>query len=365
MIRIVTVLGARPQFIKAGSVSRELARFSEISEIIVHTGQHYDSKMSDIFFHELEIPKPKYFLNINGLGHGAMTGQMLEAIEKILVDEKPDLVLVYGDTNSTLAGALAACKLHIPVAHIESGLRSHNLFMPEEYNRILTDRIASLLFVPTDRGIKNLMDEGFSNFNCNIILNGDVLLDSALFFSRKTELVSEPIQELFEHTPEFVLATIHRQENTNNVPALRSICQALNEINETKAVVLPLHPRTRKVLENNDIKVDFRTIEPVGYIDMLHLIVKCGLVITDSGGLQKEAYFMNKYCLTIRTETEWTELVENGYNFICGSDQNLIIKNFIKLFGAEIIDALPLYGNGNSSEIIVQNILSYFHNKRM
>jgi UDP-GlcNAc3NAcA epimerase len=321
--------------------------------------------MSAIFFHEMKIPMPKYSLNINGLGHGAMTGQMLEAIEKILLEEKPDLVLVYGDTNSTLAGALAACKLHIPVAHIESGLRSHNLLMPEEYNRMLTDRIASLLFVPTNSGIENLKKEGFDNFQCEIILNGDVMLDAALYFSGKPELVSAPVQKLLKDTPEFVLTTIHRQENTDNLLALRNIIEALNEINKQKAVVLPLHPRTRKVMEKNDIRVDFKTIEPVGYIDMLQLILKSGLVITDSGGLQKEAFFMKKYCLTIRTETEWIELVEKGYNFICGSNKSHIIRNFEKWFGAEISNAPPLYGNGNSSEIIAQNILRYLQNEKI
>lgn len=364
-MKVITVLGARPQFIKASPVSRALKNTTVIEEILVHTGQHFDDNMSAIFFQEMEIPEPKYFLNINGLGHGAMTGQMLEAIEKILLQEKPDLVMVYGDTNSTLAGALAACKLHIPVAHIESGLRSHNLLMPEEYNRMLTDRIASLLFVPTNSGLENLKAEGFSNFKCEIILNGDVMLDAARYFSKKPELVSARVQELIQNTPEFVLATIHRQENTDNLTALRNIIDALNEINKQTAVVLPLHPRTRKVLEKNEISVDFIIIEPVGYVDMLQLIVKSGLVITDSGGLQKEAFFMNKYCLTIRTETEWIELVEKGYNFICGSDKQAILTHFEKWFGAEIKDAPPLYGNGNSSEIIAQNILSYLRNEKI
>lgn len=364
-MKLITVLGARPQFIKASPVSRALKNTAVIEEILVHTGQHFDDNMSAIFFQEMEIPEPKYFLNINGLGHGAMTGQMLEAIEKILIQEKPDLVMVYGDTNSTLAGALAACKLHIPVAHIESGLRSHNLLMPEEYNRMLTDRIASLLFVPTNSGLENLKAEGFSNFKCEIILNGDVMLDAALYFSKKSELASTSVHDLIQNTPEFVLATIHRQENTDNLITLGNIINALNDINKSVAVILPLHPRTRKVLEKNHIRVDFKIIDPVGYIDMLQLIVKSGLVITDSGGLQKEAFFMNKYCLTIRTETEWIELVDRGYNFICGSDKNTIIAHFEKWFGAEIKDAPPLYGNGNSSEIIAQNILSFLQNVKI
>jgi len=331
----------------------------------VLAGQHFDDNMSAIFFEEMEIPAPKYFLNINGLGHGAMTGQMLEAIEKILIEEKPDLVMVYGDTNSTLAGALAACKLRIPVAHIESGLRSHNLLMPEEYNRMLTDRIASLLFVPTQSGIQNLQAEGFPNFNCEIFLIGDGMLDAALYFSKKPELVSEGVRLLIENTREYVLATIHRQENTDDLTALHNIIEALNEINLQKPVVLPLHPRTRKVLYQNKIRVDFKLIDPVGYIDMLQLIGKSGLVITDSGGLQKEAFFMNKYCLTIRTETEWVELVNQGYNFICGSDKVLIVEHFVKLFGRAIEDAPPLYGQGNSSEIIAEHIISYLRNEKI
>lgn len=363
-MKIITILGARPQFIKASPVSKAIRNTGVIEEIIVHTGQHFDDNMSTVFFQEMGIPEPKYFLNINGLGHGAMTGQMIEAIEKILLNEKPNLVLIYGDTNSTLAGAIAACKLHIHVAHIESGLRSHNLLMPEEYNRILTDRISSLLFVPTKIGIQNLNLEGFSNFKCEIILNGDVMLDAALDFSQKTELVSNYIQDFTSGNPEYVLATIHRQENIENLDSLSRIIESLNEINNHKIVVVPLHPRTRKVLKKNNIKVEFKVFDPIGYIDMLHLILKSGLVITDSGGLQKEAFFMNKYCITIRNETEWIELVENGYNFICGSDKKKIVAHFEKWFGAQITGAPLFYGSGNSSEIIAQNILRFLQNEK-
>ena len=286
-MKIVTIIGARPQFIKAAALSREFAKHSCIKEIIIHTGQHFDKNMSDVFFDEMEIPRPDYHLNINGLGHGAMTGQMLEGIEKILIDEKPDFVLVYGDTNSTLAGALAAKKLHLKLVHVESGLRSFNMLMPEEINRILTDRISDILFVPTEKAIKNLDKECFENFDCKIVNSGDIMQDAALFYSKRAAEKSTIIQTLGLESSPFVLATIHRAENTDDLKRLEAIVEALNEINKTFKVVLPVHPRTRAIFVKNKIKTEFVCIDHVGYFDMIQLMSNFSLICTYSGGLQK------------------------------------------------------------------------------
>ncbi|UPT78613.1 UDP-N-acetylglucosamine 2-epimerase (non-hydrolyzing) [Sulfurovum sp. XGS-02] len=336
---------------KAGSVSREIANHSDIKEIIVHTGQHYDANMSDIFFDEMKIPKPDYNLDINGLGHGAMTGQMLEKIEEVLIKEKPDWVLVYGDTNSTLAGALAASKLHIKIAHIEAGLRSFNMKMPEEVNRILTDRVSNILFCPTDTAVENLKNEGYENFDCKIVKSGDVMQDGARFYKN---LAVKPNIEIKD---DFVLCTIHRAENTDDKNRLKDIFEALDEIAKKKQVILPLHPRTKKILENLKLNIKNLTIiDPVGYLEMVWLIDNCSLVMTDSGGLQKEAYFFAKPCITLRDETEWVELVENRFNILAGANKHKILdlyKNF------EFSDdfGLDLYGNGNASHHILHALL--------
>jgi len=349
-MKIVTILGARPQFIKAGSVSREIAKHEKIQEIIVHTGQHYDANMSDIFFDEMKIPKPDYYLDINGLGHGAMTGQMLEKIEEVIIKENPDWVMVYGDTNSTLAGALAASKLHIKVAHIEAGLRSFNMKMPEEINRILTDRVSDILFCPTQTAIDNLNNEGFDNFDCKIVNSGDVMQDGALFYK---SLAKKPD---FCIDDNYMLSTIHRAENTDDIIRLTSIIQALNKINEDKQVIVPLHPRTRKIIKERNISVEFTVIEPVGYLEMVWLIGNCDLVMTDSGGLQKEAFFFKKPCITLRDETEWVELIENGFNVLVGANKEKILdmyKNFV--FSDDF--NVDLYGSGRASYCIVQELL--------
>ncbi|MDQ7047704.1 MAG: UDP-N-acetylglucosamine 2-epimerase (non-hydrolyzing) [Sulfurovum sp.] len=350
MIKILTILGARPQFIKAGTVSREIAKYDEIDEIIVHTGQHYDANMSDIFFDEMQIPKPDYHLDINGLGHGAMTGQMLEAIEKVLIDEKPDWVMVYGDTNSTLAGALAASKLHIKLAHIEAGLRSFNMKMPEEVNRILTDRVSDLLFCPTDSAIGNLKNEGFDQFACKVVKSGDVMQDGAMFYRH---LAKKPD---FDIANDYILSTIHRAENTDDIVRLTSIIESLNTLNKEKQVIVPLHPRTRKIIEVNSIKTEFTMIAPVGYLEMVWLIDHCDIVLTDSGGLQKEAFFFQKPCITLRDETEWVELIENRFNVLAGADKDKILDVY-KNFDFSDNFSVDLYGRGLASSCIMQELL--------
>jgi UDP-GlcNAc3NAcA epimerase len=358
-MKILTIVGARPQFVKAAIVSKELSKNTSINELIVHTGQHFDKNMSDIFFEEMEIPKPNYNLNINGLSHGAMTGQMLEGIEKVCNIEKPDYVMVYGDTNSTIAGALAAKKMGIGVIHIESGLRSFNLKMPEEINRILTDRISDILFCPTDKAIENLRNDGIFGGNALIVQNGDVMQDAALFYSQKSGLKSNIIEMLDLRNKDFILATIHRQENTDSSEKLGSIISALNKISQDVEVIVPLHPRTMKIIEREGHVVNFTLIDPVGYFDMLELIKQSKLVMTDSGGLQKEAYFFNKYCITLREETEWVELVENGYNSIVGSDEITILSSFEKYRSMEFIKKSELYGGGNASEIIRKTLEAF------
>ncbi len=354
-MKIVTVLGARPQFIKAATVSRAFHKIG-VKEIIVHTGQHFDRNMSEVFFKEMEIPHPDYNLEISGLGHGAMTGRMLEEIENVLLKEKPGCVLVYGDTNSTLAGALAAAKLHIPIAHVEAGLRSYEMTMPEEINRILTDRISSYLFCPTSTAIENLKKEGFDSFNCETILAGDVMYDAVLHYQKKSLQKSTLLESLGIVGEPFVLATIHRAENTDNLERLSEIAHALNQINKNTKVVLPLHPRTRGILNEQNIKLDFSSIEPVGYFDMLSLLSNCDLVLTDSGGLQKEAYFFSKYCITLRDQTEWVELVNEGVNSLVGANQNRIIDTYESVKGNKVNSTSTLYGDGNAAKKIAEKI---------
>jgi UDP-GlcNAc3NAcA epimerase len=349
MKKIITIVGARPQFIKAAIVSRAFQN-TGLKEIIVHTGQHFDTNMSDIFFEEMQIPRPDYNLEINNLQHGAMTGRMIEGIEKVLLKESPDLVLVYGDTNSTLAGALAAKKLNIKVAHVEAGLRSFNPAMPEEINRILTDRISDILFCPTATSVKNLKKEGFDAFGSRILQVGDVMYDAALYYEKLSDQKSTIMDDLKIHDEKYIVCTIHRQENTDNKASLSSIVDALNTLNQTIKVIIPLHPRTRHIIKTQSIKTNFHTIDPVGYFDMIQLIRHSHLVMTDSGGLQKEAYFYGKYCITVRDQTEWTELVENGYNFLTGANKEKIISVCMTLMKQKPIDfSLQLYGDGKAS----------------
>ncbi|MEA4852533.1 MAG: UDP-N-acetylglucosamine 2-epimerase (non-hydrolyzing) [Paludibacter sp.] len=353
MRKIITVVGARPQFIKAATLSRQF-KLLGIEEKIIHTGQHFDANMSEIFFDEMEIPKPAYQLDIHGVSHGAMTGRMLEGIEKILMTEKPDGVLVYGDTNSTLAGALSAAKLHIPVIHVEAGLRSFNMEMPEEINRILTDRISNALFCPTDTAVSNLMREGFDNMPIQIIKNGDVMQDAAMYYADKAQLKSDIIRKAGLN--KFVLATIHRQENTDNPENLKNIIEGLNAIHKEIPVVVPMHPRTRNILAQNYQLPDFTIIDPVGYFDMIMLLKSCEMVITDSGGVQKEAFFFAKHCITLREQTEWVELVDKGFNFLVGSDIDKLRDAFDFFRNKQSDFSIDLYGNGKAAEMAAAEI---------
>lgn len=361
-MKIITIVGARPQFVKAAVVSRAIEEHNSkntdqsIQELIVHTGQHFDENMSEVFFEQMNIPKPHYNLEINSLSHGAMTGKMLEKIEEVLLAEKPDWVLVYGDTNSTIAGALAAKKLHIKVAHVEAGLRSFNMRMPEEINRILTDRISDILFCPTQTAIDNLKNEGYDALDIKQVQCGDVMYDAALFYkerSNRPENVNGDIP--------FVLSTIHRQENTDDKEKLTSIFEALKEIAQEQKIILPLHPRTIIKLKDFGIQPsnNIQILEPVGYFEMLWLLSNCSCVITDSGGLQKEAFFFEKPCITVRDETEWVELIHNKVNFLTGSDQQKIIDTFNYVISASIDFSMNLYGNGDTGNLILKELNSF------
>ena len=373
-MKIITILGARPQFIKAGSVSRAIIEYNRkvkteklevesIEEIIVHTGQHYDANMSDIFFEEMKIPKPNYFLGIGGKSHGAMTGQMIEKIEEVCLKEKPDWVMVYGDTNSTLAGAIVASKLHIKLAHIEAGLRSFNMKMPEEVNRILTDRVSDILFCPTDTALENLKKEDFPFYTANgkqkIVNVGDVMQDGAMFYKNLAQRTSN----LQLQTSNFILCTIHRAENTDNPQRLKSIFEALSEIAKEKQIILPLHPRTKKIIQTLNLKLatsNLNIIDPIGYLEMVWLIDNCSLVMTDSGGLQKEAYFFEKPCITLRDETEWVELVDNGFNVLVGANKEKILNAYKATSNLKLETSnLNLYGGGKASDNIIKGLLEY------
>ncbi|MCB9335186.1 MAG: UDP-N-acetylglucosamine 2-epimerase (non-hydrolyzing) [Flavobacteriales bacterium] len=354
-MKIITIVGARPQFIKAAALSREIATNKDIEEIIVHTGQHFDDNMSEVFFREMDIPLPKYNLAINSLNHGSMTGRMLEGIEKILIDEKPDLVLVYGDTNSTIAGALAAKKLHIKVAHVEAGLRSFNIEMPEEINRILTDRISDFLFCPTQTAVDNLKKEGYENIDCKIIRCGDVMQDAANYYSEKNSN-NDFVRNNIGYS-NFILCTLHRAENTDSPEKLSTIINTLNEIHEITPVVLPLHPRTKKKIADLHLELKVKIIEPVGYLNMIELLKKCSLVVTDSGGLQKEAFFFQKNCVTLRDQTEWVELIENNVNILSKINRNDIIDAINKMLTKTSDFTIDLYGNGMACKNILKELL--------
>jgi UDP-GlcNAc3NAcA epimerase len=350
MSQVLTIVGARPQFVKAAVVSRALLA-KGITEEIIHTGQHYDDNMSEVFFRELGIPKPHHNLGIGSGSHGFQTGRMIENIEAIFMAKMPKFVLVYGDTNSTLAGALAAVKLHIPIAHVEAGLRSFNRRMPEEINRVVTDHVADILFAPTEPAVGHLLNEGISKGA--IHLTGDVMYDTALYYAEKAEAQSKILAELKLTKGGYVLATIHRAENTDEPARLQAILSALNEVAKELPVVLPIHPRTRKLLPESSHRLIL--IDPVGYLDMVTLERNARLITTDSGGVQKEAYFYQVPCVTLRDETEWVELVECGCNRLASpTSAEHVLAKIRQSFADPPITHEGLYGDGHAAVKIAE-----------
>ena len=357
-MKLFTVIGARPQFIKAAVVSKAL-REHNINEFIVHSGQHFDENMSEVFFDEMGIPKPQANLGISGGTHGSMTGQMLIEIEKFMMEQKPDWVLVYGDTNSTLAGSVAASKLSIPCAHVEAGLRSDNRKMPEEINRILTDHASDLLFAPTDAANQRLLSEGISENK--IVRTGDVMLDAAVTFGKVAKEKSTIIKDLALENQRFALCTLHRAENVDHLNSLTWMVEQLNQVSEKIVLVLPLHPRTKLKLEEfsllEKLSSNIRLIKPIGFLDVLSLQQASCIIITDSGGMQKEAFFQNKPCVTIRTETEWIELLDGGHNRLAKPMVDPITQKVDEALNASLDWSVELYGDGHSSETIAKALL--------
>lgn len=359
-MKVVTIVGARPQFIKASAVSKAFRNncAGKTEEVLVHTGQHHDANMSDIFFEELAIPKPDYNLEIRGGSlHGAVTGRMMESIEQVLIDEKPEWVLVYGDTNSTLAGALAAVKLHIPVAHVEAGLRSFNFEMPEEVNRIVADRVSTLLFCPTETAVSNLAAEGMEK---GVRQVGDVMFDVALHYGNYAEAHSTILKDLGVESGEFALATCHRAENTDDSGRLHNILLGLARVAEKMPVILPMHPRTQDRINTFGLGSLLKTlhvIKPLPFLDMLILEKSARVILTDSGGVQKEAFFYRVPCVTMRDETEWVETVHAGWNQIVGADSDRIYEAS-QLPPPEIQSERP-YGNGDAAGEIVKEIMGF------
>ena len=337
--KLITIVGARPQFIKASALSRAISKTNQIDEVIVHTGQHFDFNMSDIFFEEMQIPKPKYQLGISGFSHGEMTGKMMVEIEKVVICEKPDAILVYGDTNSTLAGALVGAKLHIPIIHVEAGLRSFNFNMPEEINRVVTDRLSTLLLCPTPQSLLNLKNESFDTYNVRIEHVGDVMEDASLFYEKYAKLKSSIVSNLIGNS-NYVLVTCHRAENTDNDINFSEIVKGLNQIAQTIKLIWPVHPRIINKIKKYDISDNIILIDPVGYFDMINLISNSDLVLTDSGGLQKESYFFNKFCITMRNQTEWVILIEETcINRVFINDENSSVGNFTHKIGIDYFES--------------------------
>ncbi|HMK77536.1 MAG TPA: UDP-N-acetylglucosamine 2-epimerase (non-hydrolyzing) [Thermodesulfobacteriota bacterium] len=374
-MKIVTIVGARPQFIKAAAVRRAIQEMNRrkrrIQDIMVHTGQHYDYMMDKVFFEELNLPKPDYHLGVGSGSHARQTGKMLERIEWVLETERPDTVVVYGDTNSTLAGALTAAKLRIPVAHVEAGLRSYNSAMPEEINRLLTDHLSTLLFCPTDQAVGNLLQEGIKNGATRIVKNvGDVMYDSILYYSKIAEKRSAILKNLGFDTghekrdASYYLATLHRAENTDDPKRLKSIFRALNEIGKKTPVILPLHPRTKKVMKAYRLFFEFKNINfigPVSYLDMVKLEKNAGAILTDSGGVQKEAYWFGVPCLTLREETEWVETIKSGWNVLVGTSPEKIVKGVSHTEGRRrYLKGNKIFGDGKASQKIVQILTRHF-----
>jgi len=352
-IAITTIIGARPQFVKSAIVSVALHRQGGFFETLIHTGQHFDGNMSDIFFDQFGMKEPEYNLDIHGGTHAEMTARMMVEIEQTFLKTKPDYVMVYGDTNSTLAGALVASKMHIPVIHVEAGLRSFNMQMPEEVNRILTDQVSNILFCPTDLAIENLHHENLNNRkNVRIIKNGDVMQDAAIKFKDKAQ------RPAGDDLPDqgFAVCTFHRPDNTDKADNLKSIVDALNKIHETMPVILPLHPRTKAAIERENLTLNVHVIDAVGYLEMLWLLDNCSIVLTDSGGLQKEAFFFLKPCVTLRDETEWVELIDMGANILTGAHYDKILDAVNQSMGKIITDPDQIYGGGNAGDIVAREI---------
>ncbi|MGO8989798.1 MAG: non-hydrolyzing UDP-N-acetylglucosamine 2-epimerase [bacterium] len=385
-MKMITIVGARPQFIKAAAVSRVIREFNKkkgrIQEILVHTGQHYDYLMDKVFFEELELPRPDYHLGVGSGSHGRQTGIMLERIESVMKKEKPKVAMVYGDTNSTLAGALAAAKLRIPVAHVEAGLRSYNQSMPEEINRLLTDHLSTMLFCPTDQAVRNLVKEGIRNGATKIVKNvGDVMYDSILYYSKVAEKKSRILHDLNlvdpqsgfpaspwlrqgGRNPQYYLATLHRAENTDDPKRLKSILKALNEIGKKTPVILPLHPRTKKVTKAYHLFSEFKNIkfiDPLSYFDMLKLEKNAKAILTDSGGVQKEACWFSVPCFTLREETEWVETIKSGWNVLVGTSAERIVEGISQMEGrGRYLRGNKIFGDWKASQKIVQILAGHF-----
>lgn len=389
MIRLLTIIGARPQIIKAAAISRAINNHfqGQIEESILHTGQHYDTNMSSVFFDELGIPQPHYNLHVGSGSHGTQTARIIEGVEKVLEEAKAnhtpfDGVVVYGDTNSTLAAAIAATKIHVPVFHIEAGLRSFNMSMPEEINRIVCDQLSSILFTPTATGLQNLIREGFADDGIKrlvrfanqkgqrVVLSGDVMFDNSLHFSEMAERKSDIIERLGLTKKQFVLATIHRPANTDNAANLQSIFRALLDISDRQQmdVVLPLHPRTRNLLHTQlseellkriENTSRFKLIEPASFFEIIRLEKNARVVMTDSGGVQKEAFFFETPCVILRPETEWVEIVDSGAGIITDADYERIIKAYNELAGKEV-SFPPIFGDGHASDAILKEIVEYY-----
>ena len=377
MKKIITIIGARPQIIKAAALSRAIKNhFSkQIQELIVHTGQHYDDNMSAVFFDELGIPKPDYNLNVGSGKHGEQTAKMIQGIEEILSEQKLDALVVYGDTNSTLAGAIAASKMHIPIVHIEAGLRSFNKSMPEEINRIMCDHASTLLFSPTRTGYQNLLNEGFNEYKegaysidrPKIYHCGDVMYDNSLYFGKLAKEKSSVLRDHDLRAGAFVLGTIHRDHNTDHATRLTAIFEALLEIARETQIVLPLHPRTKKMMktvlsedlylqiENNS---NLKLIPPVSFLDMVLLEDASQMIITDSGGVQKESYFFKKPCLILRPETEWVEIVEAGAARICDAEKDKILENYHYFKENPPRNFEPIFGDGKAAAFICGEIIA-------
>jgi len=376
--RIVTIVGARPQIIKSSAINRAIQTYfkEELEEVIIHTGQHYDENMSDVFFNEMGIPQPNYNLNVGSGSHGSQTAKMLEGLEAIFLKENPVGVLVYGDTNSTLAGALAAVKIHIPVIHVEAGLRSYNKAMPEEVNRITCDHVSTLLFVPSLKGMENLVHEGFKLHSDHkatanhpkVYHCGDIMYDNSLYFSKVSEEKSTILSDLDLKEDEYILTTIHRDSNTDIAENMEEIFSALHEISEVSGlvIILPIHPRTKGKLKEqlSDVLYNkltenpkFKIIPPAGFIDIIALEKNARMIVTDSGGLQKEAYFFQKPCVILRSQTEWVEIVENGNAILADASKKRILEAFELLYNKKNFSYPPLYGDGNAAKFICEKIL--------